>query len=243
MLSPPHLTGPCVSPSHVPGPVIAAISCGDGGATPVARAAARRRPHSAALSGCPRALCLLQTGKLGQEVRHFPEDYVPWQFKNVGAHLSISVTNRCSRYLGERAKAPALLVGWQKCVCSGCCFVLQSKPSSQLSGSSCPCAPGASQLHTGSSPSLVKKQESLLVSRTSASGARSRGGLGIASSPGCTEWSLWTLQTLKTRVCLIKLLLITRHSPFGGCRKDPRGFEEAVVAPERALEMVWDDSR
>lgn len=46
-----------------------------------------------------------------------------------------------------------------------------------------------------------------------------------------------------TWVCLIKLLLTTRHSPFGGCRKDPRGFEEAVVAPERALEMVWDDSR
>lgn len=44
-------------------------------------------------------------------------------------------------------------------------------------------------------------------------------------------------------VCLIKLLLITRHSPFGGCRKDLRGFEEAVTAPERALEMVWDDSQ
>lgn len=42
-------------------------------------------------------------------------------------------------------------------------------------------------------------------------------------------------------VCLIELLLITRHSPVGGCRKDPRGFEEAAVAPERALEMVWDD--
>lgn len=27
LLSPPHLTGPCVSPSHVPGAVIAAISC------------------------------------------------------------------------------------------------------------------------------------------------------------------------------------------------------------------------
>lgn len=46
-----------------------------------------------------------------------------------------------------------------------------------------------------------------------------------------------------TWVCLIELLLITRRSPVGGCRKDPRGFEEAVVAPERALEMVWDDSR
>lgn len=31
-----------------------------------------------------------------------------------------------------------LLVGWQKFVCSGCCFVLLSKPNSQLWGSSCP---------------------------------------------------------------------------------------------------------
>lgn len=45
------------------------------------------------LFGCPEALCLLQTRKLGQEVLHFSEDYVLWQFKNVEDHLSISVTD------------------------------------------------------------------------------------------------------------------------------------------------------
>lgn len=45
------------------------------------------------LFGCPEALCLLQTRKLGQEVLHFSEDYVLWQFKNAEDHLSISVTD------------------------------------------------------------------------------------------------------------------------------------------------------
>lgn len=93
LLSPPHLMGPCVSPSHVPGAVIAAISCRARVPHLWQRQPPPGIPTGAALSGCPQALCLLQTGKLGQEVRHFPEDYVPWQFKNVGAHLSISVTN------------------------------------------------------------------------------------------------------------------------------------------------------
>lgn len=123
-------------------------------------------------------------------------------------------------------------MGWQKCVCSGCCFMLQSKPNSQLSGSSCPCAPGARQLHTGSSPSLVTKQESLLSRR--AKWSKEQGRAGMASSPGCTEWLLWALLPPQTLGLCDWVTGAWRALSCRRCR-NPRGFEEAGLAPS----VLW----
>lgn len=42
---------------------------------------------------------------------------------------------------------------------------------------------------------------------------------------------------------LIELPLIIRHSHFGGCHNNTRGFKEAVVAPKRALEIGYHNSQ
>lgn len=122
--------------------------------------------------------------------------------------------------------------------------MLQGKPNSQLSGSSCPCAPGGSQLHAGSSPSLVKKAGESPGEQDKHKWSEEQGRAGHSQLPRVHRVvAVDFADSQDTWVCLIELLLISRHSPRGGRRKAPRGFGEAAVAPERALETVWDGSR
>lgn len=193
LLSPPLLAGPCVSPSHVPGPVIAAISCrgrwchtcGKGSLPPgrpfwgaLGHFAFYRQENSAGRFGI--FLRIMYRGSLKMLELIFP-------FLSLIDAPDIWVKEPrpqpCSRG-GRNVSAQAVVS----------CY---SEPNSQLCGASmCSWSQPAARRELSQ---FGKKQESLLVSRTSTSGARSRGGLGIASSPGCTEWSLWALLTLKTR--------------------------------------------